>query len=94
MAVVSILFSKTLNRYYTGSCNELGGRIEQHISKHFRKSFTAKSDDWNLFFLNNNLQYQQARLIESHIKRMKSRKYIENLKKYPDIMERLIHKYA
>jgi putative endonuclease len=31
--------------------------------------------------------------IEKHIKRMKSRVYIENLKKYPDVINRLKEKY-
>jgi len=39
------------------------------------------------------LDYEQARKIEKQIKRMKSKKYIENLKKYPDIVKKLIEKY-
>ena len=39
------------------------------------------------------LQYEIARKTEAHIKRMKSRKYIENLKLYPEMMEKLILKY-
>jgi len=39
------------------------------------------------------LTYAQARMIETHIKRMKSRKYIENLMKYPAIAEKLKEKY-
>jgi putative endonuclease len=36
---------------------------------------------------------EQAVFIESKIKRMKSRKYIENLKKYPEIVEKMLRKY-
>ena len=39
------------------------------------------------------LSYNMDRKIESHIKNMKSRKFIENLKKYPSILENLLKKY-
>jgi len=48
-------------------------------------------DTYNFFI--DNLEYLQARKIEAHIKRMKSRKFIENLKKYPEIQKRLIKLY-
>ena len=83
MASVYILFSKKLDRFYTGSCNDLSYRIEQHFNKAFAQSFTANADDWELFFFVDNLHYKQARLIENHIKKMKSKVYIQNLKKYP-----------
>ena len=93
MASVYILFSKKLDRYYTGSCKDLSYRIGQHLNKEFINSFTTKSDDWELFFFVDDLLQSQARLIEGHIKRMKSRTYIENLKKYPEIIQKLGIKY-
>ena len=93
MASVYILFSKKLDRYYTGSCKDLSYRIGQHLNKEFVNSFTAKADDWELFFFVDDLLQSQARLIEEHIKRMKSRTYIENLKKYPEIIQKLGIKY-
>ena len=89
MAVVYILYSGDLGRYYTGSCLDLQERLAAHRSKTYNDSFTAKADDWTLFYECSDLGYGQAREIERHIKRMKSRKYIENLGKYPEIMERL-----
>jgi putative endonuclease len=35
----------------------------------------------------------QARLIEKHIKKMKSKTYIHNLVKYPEIAEKLLLKF-
>ncbi len=46
-----------------------------------------------LFFSVADLSYQQARSIEAHVKKMKSIVYIENLKKYSDIVAKLIEKY-
>ena len=37
--------------------------------------------------------FTQALAIEKHIKSMKSRKYLENLKKYPEITEKLKQLY-
>jgi len=93
MASVYILFSKKLDRFYTGSCNDLSYRIEQHLNKEFSKSFTAKTDDWELFFFIDHLGYAQARSVEAHIKKMKSKIYIENLKKHPEILQKLLLKY-
>jgi putative endonuclease len=93
MATVYILYSEKLNRFYTGSCKELEFRIEQHLEKVFASSFTAKANDWTLFFAVRDLHYDQARKIEGHIKRMKSKTYIGNLKKFPQMMEQLKEKY-
>ncbi|QXV67687.1 GIY-YIG nuclease family protein [Mucilaginibacter sp. 21P] len=93
MAFVYILYSKTLKKFYVGSCKDLLNRLDQHLSKEFEKSFTTKATDWKLYWSINELNYEQARSIELHIKRMKSRIYIENLKKYSEITEKLKVKY-
>ncbi|SRX50152.1 hypothetical protein AEQU2_00621 [Aequorivita lipolytica] len=94
MAFVYILYSKSTDNFYTGSCLDLDHRLQQHLDKTFFNSFTKKASDWVLYFSIANLGYQQARKIEIHIKMMKSRKYIENLKKYPEMAAGLIEKYT
>ena len=93
MASVYILYSKNLDCCYTGSCLSLNDRLVEHEAKAYTNSFTAKTDDWELFYSIDNLPYQLARAIEKHIKRMKSKKYIENLKKYDEISIKLIALY-
>ncbi len=93
MASVYILFSNKLDRFYTGSCLDLSYRINQHLNKEFIKIFTAKTDDWELYFFMDDLQYEQCRHVERHIKNMKSKKYITNLKLHPAIAIRLKEKY-
>ena len=93
MASVYILFSEKLNKYYVGSCLEISQRLADHKSKKYSDSYTGKADDWVLFYSIIDLKYEQARLIESHIKKMKSKSYIENLKKYADISRKLIEQY-
>jgi putative endonuclease len=63
------------------------------LSKKFKGGFTSRSDDWELVFAISNLEYKQARRIEAHIKKMKSRKYIEDFKRYPEMVNRLVEKY-
>jgi len=93
MASVYILYSEKLNRFYTGSCNDFSYRFGQHLNKDFIGSFTAQADDWQLYLSIDELVYQQARSIETHLKKMKSKTYLQNLKKYPEIIERLKLKY-
>jgi putative endonuclease len=93
VALVYIIYSKLKNKYYVGSCNDLKERLNQHYSKKFEKSYIKQADDWELFFQIDNLEYQQARKIERHVKAMKSRKYILNLLKYPEMIEKLKDRY-
>lgn len=93
MGYVYVLYSKKLGRYYIGSCLNLKKRFEEHQFGAYKNSFTSKVNDWELVFNIDNLEYQQARKIESHIKKMKSRKYIEDLIKYLEMKEQLIERY-
>lgn len=94
MATVYILYSPSLKTYYTGSCLDLEQRLKEHRQKIYKKAFTSQASDWELFYAIENLDYSSARAIEKHIKRMKSKIYIQNLKKYPDITESLRSKYC
>ncbi|GAB4142611.1 MAG: hypothetical protein Fur0041_17710 [Bacteroidia bacterium] len=89
MAQVYILYSEQLNKFYVGSCKDFSERKQQHMSPTFSKQFTKRANDWIDFLLIEDLEYQQAREIEAHIKSMKSSVYIRNLKKYPEIVEKL-----
>ena len=90
MASAYILYSKSIDSYYIGSCKNLEDRLKEHSDKLFSQSFTAnQASDWELFISIDELEYSQARKIENHIKRMKSKKYIQNLKEYPEMIEKL-----
>lgn len=93
MASVYILYSAQAKSYYVGSCVDFEERFQDHLTKKYKGSFTTQANDWEIFFKIDNLEYSQARNIEMHIKRMKSRKYIENLKEFPSISIQLIEKY-
>ncbi|MEM7084729.1 MAG: GIY-YIG nuclease family protein [Bacteroidota bacterium] len=89
---VYILRSNKLNRFYVGETSNLNQRLKFHENSLPHK-FTAKAKDWVLFFKIECSNKLQALAIERHIKRMKSKTYIENLKKYPEIIQKLLAKY-
>ena len=93
MASVYILYSESSDKYYIGCTKNVEQRFEYHRLKEFKDSFTAKYSDWTLFFEIPDLTIAQARKIETHIKKMKSRKYICDLKKHTEMSLKLKEKY-
>jgi len=86
-----ILYSKSLNRFYVGYTSDIEERIILHNTGYFGgRTYTRKASDWELFLLIPCKTITQAILVESKIKRMKSRKYIENLKRYPEMVEKIL----
>ena len=77
MFTVYILFSASRNTYYVGQSENVALRFELHKSKFFPGSFTSVANDWEIVFTIECKPRSQAVNIESHIKRMKSRTYIE-----------------
>ena len=93
MAAVYILYSDHARKYYIGSCQNVPERLSQHLIQYFPKAYTSQAKDWVIYFQIDHLTYSQARKIERHIKRMKSKKFIEDLTRYPAIVERLKRLY-
>jgi putative endonuclease len=94
MASVYILSTIKLGKYYIGSCCDLKQRLSDHKDRTYKDSFTTTADDWELYFEIGDLEGKNARKIENHIKSMKSKKYIENLKKYPEISQKLLTRFS
>ncbi len=93
MAVFYILYSNQVDKFYIGSCLDFESRFKQHLTQEFEKAFTKRADDWKCILNIKNLEYDQARSIEKHVKKMKSRKYIQNLVSYPEMQQKLIKKH-
>jgi len=72
-----ILYSKTLNKYYIGSCQDINQRLQDHLNS--RSKFTKKAKDWEVKYFETFPTRSEAYQRELQIKKMKSRKYIENL---------------
>ena len=90
-AVCYILFSEKLNMFYIGSTHD---EVESRLQKHNNHSygthrFTAVTTDWVIFLILEAVDYPHAVRMERKIKAMKNRTYILNLKKYPELQEKL-----
>jgi putative endonuclease len=72
---------------------ELSERLFKHNSGFYDKTYSAFTSDWDLFLRIDCISVNQAIQIEKHIKRMKSKVYIENLKKYPEMVDKLLNLY-
>ena len=86
-----IIFSLKLNRFYVGATQDsVSERIEKHNSHTYGAyHFTATADDWELFLEIEASDYAQAIRIERRIKDQKSAVFKRNLKKYPELLEKL-----
>ncbi|HKK64013.1 MAG TPA: GIY-YIG nuclease family protein [Bacteroidales bacterium] len=87
-----ILYSEKLDKFYIGASHEdVNNRLDKHINHSYGKHrFTAKTNDWVVFLNIDANDYPHAIRIERKIKSMKSKKYILNLKKYPELIQKLI----
>jgi len=70
-------------------------RLQRHLEQYYgNQKFTSLAKDWELFLdipCETNIT---ARKIEEHIKKMKSKKYIQNLKKYPELIDKLRQRFT
>ena len=77
MPYTYILFSAKLNKYYIGACIDIDRRLYEHNLGHSK--FTSTGIPWLLMYKEYYETLPDAKKREAFIKRMKSRKYIENL---------------
>ena len=77
MPYTYIIYSAKLNKYYVGACLDLERRLYEHNIGHSK--FTSTGIPWILKYKEVFESLQEAKKRESHIKKMKSRKYIESL---------------
>jgi putative endonuclease len=95
MPACYILYSKAINKFYIGATGEtVSERLNKHVQGFYDNKYTAIAKDWEIFLAIECMTTKQAFAIEAHIKRMKSRKYIENLKCYPEMIEKLLNHYS
>ena len=87
-----IIRSEKLNRFYTG-VTQVGHeqRILQHNQhKYGMHKYTAASNDWKIFIWISTQNINHAIRLEKKIKSMKSSNYIQNLKNYPELIEKIL----
>jgi putative endonuclease len=79
MHYLYILYSKSLDKYYVGETSDITQRLNQHFSGFYKGSYTSQTDDWEKKLVIEFSTINQARKAEIFIKKMKSRKFIEQL---------------
>lgn len=72
-----IIYSAAINKYYVGSCQDVQQRLQDHLNS--RSKYTKVAKDWELKYFETFQTRSEASQRELQIKKMKSRKYIENL---------------
>jgi putative endonuclease len=88
-----VIYSPALDKYYVGETENLNARIIQHNTAAFKGSFTSKTSDWVLYVSLICRDRSHARKVESFIKRMKSRKFIQDLKDDIVMQNEIISKF-
>jgi putative endonuclease len=93
-AFVYVLFSCSLNRFYTGSTVILPcDRLDRHLKEYYKDAWTKRAKDWELYWSLECESKRQALAIEKHIKMMRNRTYFENLKRFSEISLALLRRY-
>lgn len=77
MPFTYILFSEKLNKYYIGACINLERRLYEHNIGHSK--FTSIGMPWKIVYTEEYPTIADAIKRENQIKRMKSKKYIDDL---------------
>ncbi len=72
-----ILYSKSLDKFYVGSCSDLENRIRKHNLGH--ATFTSTGIPWELKWSRSFETNSLALQFEKSVKKKKSRIYIEKL---------------
>ena len=81
MYYVYILYSASINKYYTGSSEDPIRRVVYHNKGKSgnNNAFTKRTSDWKIVFSKSFDTKQKALYFERTIKKKKSRKYTEDL---------------
>ena len=94
MIACYIIYSQHADKFYIGFTQEnVESRIARHNDATYGTHYTSYTNDWKVFLVISCVSVGQAMKIEKHIKKMKSRTYIQNLKAFPEISEKLKKKF-
>ena len=78
MYFVYIIYSKSINRYYVGSTNNIKDRMRRHNSG--QGKYTKKGIPWELVKLFEATTRPEAVSLEMKIKKRGARRYLEDIK--------------
>ncbi len=85
-----ILYSTKFNRYYTGETPDVNARLLYHNSYELNTNSTKAGIPWEIKLIIPCDDRIHAIRVEKHIKRIKSKHFIENLLKYPELVQKIV----
>ena len=85
-----ILYSTKRNRYYTGETTDVDARLLYHNSSELNTNSTKAGIPWEIVLIIPCKNRSHALKVEMHIKRMKSKRFIESLIQYPELVHKII----
>ncbi|WP_420917741.1 GIY-YIG nuclease family protein [Robiginitalea aestuariiviva] len=94
MYYVYIIKSAKDGSFYIGSTYHPEDRILWHNDPERNTGKSRSKMPWEYFLIMEVPNNRVGLRLEKHIKRMKSRKYIQNLKDYQDLRTKLINRFT
>ncbi|MEP7269562.1 MAG: GIY-YIG nuclease family protein [Saprospiraceae bacterium] len=91
MAWFYVLYSPTLDKYYSGiTSDSVAIRLEKHNSSSYGQKFTSAANDWEIKLQISTKDFDHARRMELYVKKRKSRIFIVELINSVLVQTRLI----
>ncbi len=87
-----ILYSNSTAKYYVGETHTIEERILKHNQHLYSNSFTKIANDWQLVTTFECMNRADTLYLESFIKRMKSKVFIEKIILNPQILIDILNK--
>ncbi|GHE56088.1 GIY-YIG nuclease family protein [Roseivirga thermotolerans] len=89
-----ILYSPGIDRYDIGYTSSFSDRLSFHNDGARNKIWTKRGIPWEVYLTVEGLEKSTARKLELHLKKMKSRNYLKELKQNPKKLEELLLKLS
>ena len=85
-----IIYSSKIDKYYIGYTSDFEERSKFHNDASRNRIWTKRGIPWEVFLTIEGLEKSTARKLELHLKKMKSRTYINEIKQNPKKLEALL----
>jgi putative endonuclease len=85
-----IIYSTIRDKYYTGETPDVIERLIFHNNIELNTNSTKAGIPWEVKLVIECTDRALALKVEKHIKKMKSRIFIENLIKYPELVQKIL----
>ena len=85
-----VLYSPSIDRFYIGYSSNFTERLKFHNDLDKNRISTKRGIPWEVFLTMDGLEKSVSRKLELHLKRMKSKKYLKDLKANPQLVKNLL----